>query len=151
MRFPHSMGLLYSAFTAYLGFRVNSGEYKVMGMAPFGEPRYVDKIHKLINIGSDGSFHTDMDYFSYHHSATRTYTRKFVDLFGPEREKESPFFTSKTHPERAGEAVTRENERFADIAASIQAVTEEVMIKMANHTNLIIIYNYCTIFNSFCF
>ncbi|MBN1312873.1 MAG: hypothetical protein JXB30_15775 [Anaerolineae bacterium] len=133
MRFPHSVGLLYSAFTAYLGFRVNSGEYKVMGMAPFGEPRYVDKIHKLVNIGSDGSFHMDMDYFSYHHSATRTYNRKFVDLFGPERVKESPFFTSKTHPDRAGEAATRENERFADIAASIQAVTEEVMIKMANH------------------
>lgn len=133
MRFPHSVGLLYSAFTAYLGFEVNEGEYKVMGMAPFGEPRYVDKVHKLITIGSDGSFHTDMDYFCYHRSATRTYNQKFVDLFGPERRKETPFFTSKTHPERAGEAVTRENERFADIAASIQAVTEEVMIKMANH------------------
>lgn len=135
MRFPHSVGLLYSAFTAYLGFEVNEGEYKVMGMAPFGEPRYVDKVHKLINIGSDGSFQADMDYFSYHRSATRTYNQKFVDLFGPERKKESPFFTSKTHPDRAGEAATRENERFADVAASIQAVTEEVMIKMANHAH----------------
>jgi carbamoyltransferase len=132
VRFPHSLGLLYSAFTAYLGFRVNNGEYKVMGMAPFGEPNYLDKVYQLIRVGDDGSFSLNMDYFSYHHSPRRTYTHRFVDLFGPPRVAESEFFTPKTHPDRDGEAA-RENQRFADIAASIQRVTEEVILKMANH------------------
>ncbi len=67
IKFPHSLGLLYSAFTYYLGFRVNSGEYKVMGLAPYGEPKYVDIIKdKLIDIKGDGSFHLNMDYFNYH-------------------------------------------------------------------------------------
>ena len=132
MRFPHSLGLLYSAFTAYLGFEVNEGEYKVMGMAPFGQPEFLDKVYKTCRVGDDGSVALDMDYFTFHHSARRTYNRKFVDLFGPERKKETPFFTSKTHPDRAGEAATNENERFANIAASIQAATEDILIKMAN-------------------
>jgi len=132
-RFPHSLGLLYSAFTAYLGFEVNEGEYKVMGMAPFGEPRYLDKVYQTFKLGDDGSFRLNMDYFTFHHSASRTYGRKFVDLFGPERKKETSFFTSKTHPDRAGSAETVENERFADIAASIQVATEDSMIKMANY------------------
>lgn len=132
-RFPHSLGLLYSAFTAYLGFEVNEGEYKVMGMAPFGEPRYLDKVYQTVNLANDGSIRLNMDYFTFQHSATRTYGSKFVDLFGPERKKETEFFTSKTHPDRAGSPQTRENERFADIAASIQVATEEAMIKMANY------------------
>jgi carbamoyltransferase len=132
VRFPHSLGLLYSAFTAYLGFRVNNGEYKVMGMAPFGEPNYLDKVYQLIRVGDDGSFSLNMDYFSYHRSPRRTYTRRFVDLFGPPRVAESEFFTPRTHPDRDGEAA-RENQRFADIAASIQRATEEVILKMANH------------------
>jgi carbamoyltransferase len=132
VRFPHSLGLLYSAFTAYLGFRVNNGEYKVMGMAPFGEPNYLDKVYQLIRVGDDGSFSLNMDYFSYHRSPRRTYTRRFVDLFGPPRVAESEFFTPRTHPNRDGEAA-RENQRFADIAASIQRATEEVILKMANH------------------
>jgi carbamoyltransferase len=132
VRFPHSLGLLYSAFTAYLGFRVNNGEYKVMGMAPFGEPNYLDQVYRLIRVGDDGSFSLNMGYFSYHHSPRRTYTRRFVDLFGPPRVAESEFFTPKTHPDRDGEAA-RENQRFADIAASIQRVTEEVMLKMINY------------------
>jgi carbamoyltransferase len=135
MRFPHSLGLLYSAFTAYLGFEVNEGEYKVMGMAPFGEPRYVDKVYKVGHVGDDGGLRLNMDYFTFHHSAFKTYGRKFVDLFGPERKRESEFFTSKTHPDRAGDAATKENERFADIAASIQVMTEETMIKMANEAH----------------
>jgi carbamoyltransferase len=135
MRFPHSLGLLYSAFTAYLGFEVNEGEYKVMGMAPFGQPEFLDKVYKTCRVGSDGSVALDMDYFTFHHSARKTYGRKFVDLFGPERKKESEFFTSKTNPERAGEAATKENERFANIAASIQVATEEVMIKMAKNAH----------------
>ena len=131
-RFPHSLGLLYSAFTAYLGFRVNSGEYKVMGMAPFGEPNYLDKVYKTFHVGDDGSFRLDMDYFNFTHSTKRTYSRKFVDLFGPVRPGEREFFTAQTHPDRAGAEAT-ENQRFADIAASIQRATEETIIKMANY------------------
>src|ERR671925_207061 len=74
VRFPHSVGLLYSAFTAFLGFEVNEGEYKVMGMAPYGTPRYVDKVHKLIRLDSDGSFRLNMEYFSFHSSRDRTYS-----------------------------------------------------------------------------
>ncbi len=134
IRFPHSLGLLYSAFTAYLGFEVNEGEYKVMGMAPFGEPRYIDKVYRTVEIGPDGSFRLNMDYFTFQHSHRRTYGRKFVELFGPERQREAEFFTPKTHPDRDG-AAARENQRFADIAASIQAVTEEIMIKMARYAH----------------
>ncbi len=129
IRFPHSLGLLYSAFTAYLGFKVNNGEYKVMGMAPFGEPRYVDKVYKLINVADDGSFTLNLEYFSYPYALRHTYNRKFVELFGPERVPESEFFTPRTHPGRDG-ATARENQRFADIAASIQRVTEDVMLKI---------------------
>jgi carbamoyltransferase len=134
VRFPHSLGLLYSAFTAYLGFRVNNGEYKVMGMAPFGEPNYLDQVYKLLDVGNDGSLRLNMDYFSFHHSPRRTYNHKFVDLFGPERVRESEFFTPKTHPDQDG-PVARENQRFADIAASIQRATEETIIKMANYAH----------------
>ena len=68
IRFPYSVGLLYSAFTAYLGFEVNEGEYKVMGMAAYGKPRYVDKVRKLVHISSDGSYRLDLRYFAYHRS-----------------------------------------------------------------------------------
>jgi carbamoyltransferase len=134
-RFPHSLGLLYSAFTAYLGFRVNNGEYKVMGMAPYGEPRYVDKVQKLFFTNpQDGSFRLNADYFSYSYSATDTYNSRFVELFGAAREGEDDFFTMATNPERAAEkAQMAENQRFADIAASIQRVTEDTLIAMANH------------------
>lgn len=134
-RFPHSIGLLYSAFTAYLGFRVNNGEYKVMGMAPYGQPRYVDQVNKLIALNqSDGSFRLDMDYFSYHHSASASYNQRFVDLFGPARPPEAEFFTLMTNPERSAElAAIAENQRFADIAASIQTVTEETLLAIVHH------------------
>jgi carbamoyltransferase len=134
-RFPHSLGLLYSAFTAYLGFRVNNGEYKVMGMAPYGQPRYVDKVRRLIHLNeADGSFHLNMDYFSYHHSTKDSYNHRFVDLFGPARHPESEFFTMQTNPERSAEKVALdENQRFADVAASIQAVTEETLISIARY------------------
>jgi carbamoyltransferase len=141
MRFPHSLGLLYSAFTAFLGFEVNEGEYKVMGMAPYGRPRYVDKVKKLIDIAPDGSFWLDMDYFSFHHSATRAYSRKFVSLFGEPRAPGLHFFTrSSGYPSYFGakpadyERQCERNEYYADIAASIQAVTEEVMLKLARAT-----------------
>jgi carbamoyltransferase len=134
-RFPHSLGLLYSAFTAYLGFRVNNGEYKVMGMAPYGEPRYMDKLEKLYTLNrDDGSFRLNLDYFSYSYSATDTFNQKFVDLFGPARPGEGDFFTMKTNPERSAErAAMEENQRYADIAASIQRMTEESLIAMVNY------------------
>jgi len=139
IRFPHSLGLLYSVFTAFLGFEVNEGEYKVMGMAPYGEPRYLDKVEKLIRVENDGSFHLDMDYFSYHYSPTEAFTSKFVKLFGPPREPESYFFTkSSGYPSYFGAKpgnfaeLAKRNEYYADIAASIQAVTEEILLKMVN-------------------
>ncbi len=139
IRFPHSLGLLYSAFTAFLGFEVNEGEYKVMGMAPFGVPRYVDKVHKLIHLNSDGSFELNMEYFSFHYSRKDTFNKKFVDLFGKPRDPKSHFFTTSTgYPSYFGEkpqdfeALGKENQHYADIAASIQAVIEEALIKLAN-------------------
>jgi carbamoyltransferase len=86
IRFPHSLGLLYSAFTAFLGFEVNEGEYKVMRMAPFGSPRYTDKVYRLIRLDKDGSFELNMDYFSFHYSTAKTFNAKFVELFGPPRD-----------------------------------------------------------------
>ena len=132
-RFPHSLGLIYSAFTAFLGFRVNNGEYKVMGMSPYGEPTQVDKVKKLITLNDDGSFYLNMDYFSYHHSATRSFNGKFLDLFGEPRVHSDDFFTAKSDPSRAGDTETvRRNQYHADIARSIQQVTEEALLNMAN-------------------
>ena len=136
MRFPHSLGLLYSAFTAFLGFQVNEGEYKVMGMAPYGQPRYVDKIHKVFKVHDDGSFWVDMDYFSYHYSPRETFNRRFVDLFGEPRVPESEFFTTTTDPKlNPDDPVVRKNQYYADVAASIQLVTEETMLKMARQVH----------------
>jgi carbamoyltransferase len=138
IRFPHSLGLLYSAFTAFLGFEVNEGEYKVMGMAPFGTPRYVDKVWKLIRVADDGSFELDMRYFSFHHSADRTFNARFVELFGAPRDPRMNFFTATSgYPAYFGERPAsfdeqaRLNQHYADIAASIQRVTEEVMLSLA--------------------
>ena len=100
IRFPHSLGLLYSAFTAWLAFQVNEGEYKVMGMAPYGTPRYLDKVYQLVSVGDDGSIRLNMDYFSFHHSTKSTYNQKFVDLFGEPRKTESEFYTTITHPKK---------------------------------------------------
>jgi carbamoyltransferase len=115
IHFPHSLGLLYSAFTYYTGFKVNSGEYKVMGLAPYGEPRYAAKIKEhLIDIKDDGSFRLNLDYFDYCTGLTMT-NEKFAALFGG--------------PRRAPE--DRLTQREMDLAASIQAVTEEVVLKLA--------------------
>lgn len=139
IEFPHSLGLLYSAFTAFLGFEVNEGEYKVMGMAPYGEPRYMDKVWKLIHQNADGSFYLNMDYFSFHHSTDRTFNRRFVELFGDPRPSGMPFFTEQSgYPRYFGEKPSNYqklcslNQHYADIAASIQRVTEDVLIRMAN-------------------
>lgn len=115
IRFPHSLGLLYSAFTAWLGFKVNSGEYKVMGMAAYGRSRYRDKLDRLIRVYDDGSFRLNMDYFSFHRSARDTYTHKFVELFGPPRSPEAPFI----------------DEYYADVAASVQSLIEDVVLQLA--------------------
>jgi carbamoyltransferase len=138
IHFPHSLGLLYSAFTAFLGFEVNEGEYKVMGMAPYGEPKYVDKVWKTINQNSDGSFSLNMEYFSFHYSTEKTYNDKFAALFGTPRPEKMLFFTEETGfpkyfgapPSNMAE-LSKMNKHYADIAASIQKVTEEVLLNMA--------------------
>lgn len=118
LQFPHSLGLLYSAFTYYTGFRVNSGEYKVMGLAPYGQPRYADLIRdELMELRPDGSFRLNMEYFRYTRGLTMT-SEAFHTLFGG--------------PPRAPESEL--TERHMDLARSIQAVTEEVMLRMARHT-----------------
>ena len=139
IRFPHSLGLLYSVFTAFLGFEVNEGEYKVMGMAPYGKPRYVDKVEKLYRLDNDGGFRLNMDYFAYHYSPTQSFTSKFVELFGAPREPETYFFTTSSgYPSYFGakpgnfDELIKRNEYYADIAASIQVVTEEILLKMVN-------------------
>ncbi len=129
IRFPHSLGLLYSAFTGWLGFKVNSGEYKVMGMAPYGEPRYLDKVEKLVHVHDDGSFQLDLSYFKFQHSLTDTIGPRFIDLFGPPRPPESPFFTRTTGHVGVDDEVRR-NEYYADVAASIQRLTEDVLLRM---------------------
>jgi carbamoyltransferase len=141
IEFPHSIGLLYSAFTAFLGFEINEGEYKVMGMAPYGVPRYVDKVWKLVHQNTDGSFSLDMDYFCFHYSTDQTYNQKFVRLFGEPRPSNLQFFTAETGfpkyfgapPGNYGE-LCKLNQHYADVAASIQRVTEELLLGMA--TNL---------------
>ena len=117
LHFPHSLGLLYSAFTQYCGFRVNSGEYKLMGLAPFGEPKFANLIYEhLIDLKGDGSFRMDMSYFDYTAGLSMIST-KFENLFGePRRQAESEI-----------------SEHYMDIAASVQAATEEIMVRCARH------------------
>lgn len=130
-RFPHSLGLLYSAFTAFLGFRVNNGEYKVMGMSPYGDPRYVDRVEKIFRVYADGSFWMDMDYFSFPYSHSQTYSQKFIDLFGQPRVHSDDFYTLKTNPGVSpSDPQVQQNQHYADIAASVQLVTEETLLKM---------------------
>ena len=119
LQFPHSLGLLYSAFTYFTGFRVNSGEYKLMGLAPYGEPRYLDRIlGELIDLKEDGSFRMDLSYFNYCQGLTMT-SRKMNRLFGrPPRKPEAP--------------LTQDD---MDIAASIQKVTEEIMLRASRHVH----------------
>jgi len=138
-RFPHSWGLLYSAFTAFLGFRVNNGEYKVMGMSPYGQPTRMDDIYKVVDLADDGSFRLNMDYFSFHYSTSRTFSDKFVKLFGEPRVHDSVFYTPTTHPDKDhpdwDNATAERNQYYADIAASIQLATEEALLKMVNYAH----------------
>jgi carbamoyltransferase len=133
-RYPHSLGLFYSAFTAFLGFEVNDGEYKVMGMAPYGQPRFIDEVRKVIDFGDDGSFWLNMDYFSFHHSLERTFSSKFEQLFGEPRDPRAEFFTERDQIGFEGDERQLERNRyFADLAASVQRVTEEAIISMARY------------------
>jgi carbamoyltransferase len=126
--------LFYSAFTAFLGFEVNDGEYKVMGMAPYGEPKYQDEVRKVIEFGSDGSFWLNMDYFSFHYSLESTYSRKFEGLFGAPRDPRAEFFTERDQLGYEGDDRALERNRYyADVAASVQLVTEDAILNMARY------------------
>lgn len=116
IRFPNSLGLLYSAFTVFAGYEANEGEYKLMGLAPYGKPRYVDKIYKVIQVVDDGSYALDFHYFSYHYDLKGIYTKKFGELFGSKNKNPDEIITY-----------------YADIAASIQFVLEETLLKIAAH------------------
>ncbi len=117
MRFPHSIGLLFSAVTAYLGFRVNDAEWKVMGLAPYGRPRYANLFKELVDLCDDGSFRLNMKYFSFTHSTGRTFNRRWERLFGrPARGRGEPL-----------------DEFHADVAASGQQLVEEMMVRLARH------------------
>jgi carbamoyltransferase len=119
IRFPHSLGLLYSTFTAYLGFAVNEDEYKVMALAAYGRPVLVDQVRKLIRRTPDGAFALDLDYFEYHTTATRSYSSRFIDLFGPPRNGYEPIDVS-----------TADGRRYADCAASVQRVLEDTLVDL---------------------
>ncbi|MBI15467.1 MAG: hypothetical protein CL782_04380 [Chloroflexi bacterium] len=138
IHFPHSLGLLYSAFTAFLGFEVNEGEYKVMGMAPYGKPKYVSEVYKIIRINEDNSFWLDQKYLSFHYSTKKSFTKKMIQLFGEPRDANIPFFTkSSGYPSYFGdkpsnfEELSVYNQHYADIAASIQIVAEEMILELA--------------------
>ena len=120
IKFPHSLGMLYSTFTAYLGFAVNDDEYKVMGLAGYGQPTMVDKVRRLIRPTPDGAFALDLDYFEFQTTARRSYSSRFVDLFGPPRDRYEPIDVS-----------TAEGQRFADCAASVQRVLEDTLVDIA--------------------
>jgi carbamoyltransferase len=120
IRFPHSLGMLYSTFTAYLGFAVNEDEYKVMGLAAYGRPTMIDRVHRLIQRTPDGGFALVPEYFEYQTTASRSYSSKFVDLFGPPRQAFDPI-----------DLETDDGRRFADCAASVQRVLEDTLVDIA--------------------
>jgi carbamoyltransferase len=119
IRFPHSLGMLYSSFTAYLGFAVNEGEYKVMGLASYGKPSYLAEVQRIVQAAPEGAFFLDLGYFDYHTTAKRSYSSRFVEVFGPPRSPYEPI-----------DLETQEGRRFADIAASVQRVLEDTLVHM---------------------
>jgi carbamoyltransferase len=120
IRFPHSLGLLYSTFTAYLGFKVNEDEYKVMGLAAYGRPTMMDRLQKVIRRLPDGAFALVPEFFEFQTTADRSYSSKFLDLFGPPRQPYDPIDLDSS-----------EGRRFADCAASVQRVLEDVLVDIA--------------------
>jgi carbamoyltransferase len=121
LRFPHSLGLLYSTFTAFLGFEVNEGEYKVMGLASYGRPSLTAQVRKLIRRTPDGAFTLDLSYFEFQTTAERSYASRFLDLFGPPRRPYEPI-----------DLQSPDGRRYADIAASIQRVLEDILVDVAS-------------------
>ena len=120
IRFPHSLGMLYSTFTAFLGFAVNEGEYKVMGLAAYGRPNMAERVRKVIARTADGAFRLNLDFFEFQSSATRSFSSRFVDLFGPPRSPYEPI-----------DLATAEGRHYADVAASVQAVLEDILVGIA--------------------
>src|SRR6266436_2411692 len=120
IRFPHSLGMLYSTFTAYLGFKVNEDEYKVMGLAAYGQPTLVEQVRKLIRRTPDGAFALDLNYFEFHTTAERSYSERFVELFGPPRNPYEPI-----------DLETAEGKQLANCAASVQRVLEDTLVELA--------------------
>jgi carbamoyltransferase len=119
LRFPHSLGMLYSTFTAFLGFAVNEGEYKVMGLASYGTPRFLEEVRKVVRPAPKGSFTLDLDYFDFHTTARRSYSDELVRVFGKPRAPHEPI-----------DLATPEGARYADIAASVQLVLEDTLIEL---------------------
>jgi carbamoyltransferase len=122
LRFPHSIGLLYSAITAYLGFEVNDGEYKVMGLAAYGEDRHADAFARLARVGEDASLEIDTRYFCYHRHPTKSFTPLLEELLGPARQPGAPLDPTARDPS---------SRRYADVAASLQAFTERYLLALA--------------------
>jgi carbamoyltransferase len=120
IRFPHSLGMLYSTFTAFLGFTVNEDEYKVMGLAAYGQPSMCEQVRKMVRRTPDGGFHLVPEYFEYHTTARRSYSSRFTDLFGAPRDTYQPI-----------DLGTHDGQRFADCAASVQRVLEDTLVDIA--------------------
>src|SRR5258705_1849932 len=120
IRYPHSLGMLYSTFTAYLGFKVNEDEYKVRGLAAYGRPTLVEQVRKVIRRTPDGGFALDLSYFEFHTTARRSYSSRFIELFGAPRNPSQPI-----------DFETIEGQRFADCAASVQQVLEDTLMEIA--------------------
>jgi carbamoyltransferase len=122
LRFPHSLGMLYSTFTAFLGFEVNEGEYKVMGLASYGTPTHLEEVRKVISPGKNGAFALDLDYFDFHTTAKRSYSEKFMKLFGAPRAPHQPL-----------DPTTKEGAHYANIAASVQRVLEDTLVEITKN------------------
>ncbi len=120
VRFPHSLGMLYSTFTAYLGFPVNEGEYKVMGLASYGKPTFEAAVRRMLRRTDDGAFRLDLRYFDYHTTAKKAHSTRMIDELGPPRDPQEPI-----------DLTSPEGQRLADIAASVQRVLEEVLVDIA--------------------
>lgn len=132
INFPHSLGILYSAFTEFLGFEVNEGEFKVMGLASYGEPKYLDKIEKLFISRNDNSFELDLDYFSFEHSLNTNLSKKFINLFGEKRKIESQFLKKEQSHCLEAELMS-EQKIYADIASSLQHFMNDHVLSMAKY------------------
>jgi carbamoyltransferase len=134
LRFPHSLGMLYSSLTAYLGFAVNNGEYKVMGMAPYGTPRFLGELERLVHLEEGGGFTMDMSYFSYHYHPTRSFSKKLETLLGTPRVPGSKLYLGPD-AEDASPEDGKNSQRFADIAASTQKLLEKLVLRLVEQAH----------------